>query len=734
MSRLKNIFPDLTRSIVFSYSQVFFSNDISFAVILMIVTFFNLHAGLSGLLAVLTANIAACLIGLNRQNIKSGYYGFNALLVGLGIGVYYRFSPEFFVVLFFASLLTLMLTVTMEGVIGKYGLPYLTIPFLIALWVVQLATRQYSQLALSESGLFTVNELQQWGGTAVVRLYDWFSALKLPGSLIIFFKSLGAIYFQYSLLGGILIAVGLLIYSRIAFLLSLLGFFSAYLYYHFIGANINELSYSYIGFNYILTAIAVGGFFIISSRYSFLWVLLLTPIISVLITSSSAVMNLLQLSIYSLAFNIIVLVFLYVLKFRERFLNKPEVVRVQGFSPERNLYLQINNKERFGNSLYLTFSLPFWGEWTVSQGHDGSYTHREQWRHAWDFVIRDDQGLTFKNDGSVSDDFYSYNKPVIAPYHGWVEETVNTIDDNAPGEVNLTHNWGNTVIIKHSDQLYSKLSHLKKGSIRIKKGDYVRKGDLLAYCGNSGRSPEPHIHFQIQNTPFIGSRTMQYPFGHYIVRSKGTYHLRSFSIPAENETVLNIEKTPAIYEAFHFIPGQTLHFDALDQESGVKRLVTLEVQNDLYNNTFIYCPLTKAKAYFINDGSLHYFTGYEGKKNTLLFYFYLGAYKVLAGFYKGMTYTDRYPLSIVRNKPLKIMQDFVAPFTTFIHAVYTLTYEEGTTDLTSGSYRITTMASIRIGKFILRKIDFEFFLTQNKIDKFMITEGTKKIIISCAGE
>jgi hypothetical protein len=52
--------------------------------------------------------------------------------------------------------------------------------------------------------------------------------------------------------------------------------------------NIAELSYGYIGFNFILTAIAIGGFFIVPSKYSFLWVILLTPIISFIITATSA--------------------------------------------------------------------------------------------------------------------------------------------------------------------------------------------------------------------------------------------------------------------------------------------------------------------------------------------------------------------------------------------------------------------------------------------------------------
>jgi hypothetical protein len=211
-------------------------------------------------------------------------------------------------------------------------------------------------------------------------------------AVTLYFRSLGAIFFQYHLLAGILIALGLLIYSRIAFLLSVCGFATAWLFYYFIGANIQELSYSYIGFNFILTSIAIGGFFIISSKHSFLWVILLTPLTAVLITSGNAVISLYQLPVYSLPFNIIVLLFLYVLKFRERFFTKPEIVTVQYFSPEKNLYTHINARERFRHSRFFPISLPFWGEWTVTQAHDGDITHKKEWRHAWDFEIADDAG------------------------------------------------------------------------------------------------------------------------------------------------------------------------------------------------------------------------------------------------------------------------------------------------------------------------------------------------------
>ncbi|PKP23266.1 MAG: peptidase M23, partial [Bacteroidetes bacterium HGW-Bacteroidetes-22] len=353
------MFPDFTGSLLNSYSQVFFSNNRGFALILMVVSFFDFWAGFSGVIAVISTNIFAYLSGLNRKSIASGTYGFNSLLVGLGLGVSFEPGLAFFIILVFSALSSLLFTQALEGVIGKYGLPFLSIPFLIVIWLFTLATREFSALEFSARGIYTYNEMYLLGGEPLVQTYTFLSEPWLPVSLSTYFKSLAAVFFQYHLVAGILAAIGLLVYSRIAFLYSLIGFYSAYALYGLLGADINELSYGYIGFNFILTAIAIGGFFLVASRYTLLWLLLLTPFITVLIIASGAILESLQLPAYSLPFNLVVLLFLYFLKFRERFTDKPLLVYYQLFSPERNLYAQHNYRERFGTPPLIPLSLPF---------------------------------------------------------------------------------------------------------------------------------------------------------------------------------------------------------------------------------------------------------------------------------------------------------------------------------------------------------------------------------------
>jgi len=700
--------------------MVFFSKDHLFAIILLIVSFFDPVAGICGIASVLITNLFAWGIGFSRYNISSGFYGFNSLLVGLGLGVHFQLSPEFLILLAFASIFTLFLTILIEGIVSKYGLPFLTISFLLSFWMVSIAARHYTQLHLSERGIYEMNELYRIGGSHLIAIYQWFDNLPLHSSFVIYFKSLSAIFFQYHLLPGMLVAAGLLYYSRIGFLLSLIGFYSAFLFYHFIGANINELSYTYIGFNFILTAIAIGGFFIISSRTSFLWVILLTPLISILIASTSEVLGMFQLSIYSLPFNLIVLIFIYILKQRE-INGYLELVGLQEFSPERNLYTRKNNKSRFPGLYYLPLNLPFMGEWTVTQGHSGSLTHKGGWRHAWDFELFDDEGKNFSGKGLHFTDYYCFNKPVLAPADGWVEEIQDQVEDNEIGNVNLEQNWGNTIIIRHADKLFTKLSHLRKDSFKVAKGAYVKKGEILAQCGNSGRSPHPHIHFQVQVNPYIGSQTVNHPLNHYLLPDgKEGLVLRSFDRPSEGENVSNINTNSCLSKSFHFIPGQEISFTTeIDGEPSCT--VRWEVMSDIFNMTYLLCKETHSKAYFRSESDLHYFTWFEGDKKSLLFAFYQGAYKISKGYYRNLIISDDFPLTVAGNGLLKILQDFIAPFYIFIHTKYEMKYVSMLDELDQRQITLNSTACTLYGRKEFRRTAFEFFIDNDTIEKIIVT-------------
>ncbi|AXG82668.1 M23 family peptidase [Streptomyces paludis] len=60
---------------------------------------------------------------------------------------------------------------------------------------------------------------------------------------------------------------------------------------------------------------------------------------------------------------------------------------------------------------------------------------------------------------------------------------------------------GNHVVLDLGDGTYAMYAHLQRGSLQVRAGDRVRAGQLLARCGNSGNSSEPHLHFQLMDHP-----------------------------------------------------------------------------------------------------------------------------------------------------------------------------------------------------------------------------------------
>lgn len=83
----------------------------------------------------------------------------------------------------------------------------------------------------------------------------------------------------------------------------------------------------------------------------------------------------------------------------------------------------------------------------------------------------------------------SMNYPIISPFSG-----------QYPNDV------GNRVRIK-TEKCYLFMCHFKKGSIVVKEGDQVSKGQLIGKVGNSGWSDQPHLHIQamkLTNTGEVG--------------------------------------------------------------------------------------------------------------------------------------------------------------------------------------------------------------------------------------
>ena len=143
-------------------------------------------------------------------------------------------------------------------------------------------------------------------------------------------------------------------------------------------------------------------------------------------------------------------------------------------------------------------------------------------RYAIDFVQIGPDGKTYHGDMLNNVNYYCYGKPVLAVANGKVLSITDNIPENMPNSgkyvvpINLQTAGGNEVILDLGNGLYALYGHLIPGTIQVKAGDVIKKGDVLGKIGNSGNSTEAHLHFQIMDKPStLAANGVPYAFDGY---------------------------------------------------------------------------------------------------------------------------------------------------------------------------------------------------------------------------
>lgn len=684
----------LLDSTLYSYSQIFFSNKKWFGLIALIATCIVPEPGIMGLFGVLLSNLIAVYLKFDKEKIRTGFYGFNGLLFGAASVFYFQPSLFLFILIPVFIVVTFFLTAVLENYMAEaFNLPGLSLPFIFTLYVFIIFMGYYPEI---KNIPFVFNDTQ--------------SLSFLPKNIKNYFYALSLIILQNNILSGIIISLALLLFSRVMFVVTIVAFVFSTIFINLLNLPQTDLVYVLSGFNSILTGLALGGSLIILSRKTIFLTAIANLLVVIFIVFFSSVLLKTGLPVLVLPFNFVVLSVIYSLKFRQEHSDLVLLYFNNG-SPEENFYYHTARKIRFEKFKYYFAELPVLGEWFVSQGRTGEYTHKDKWKDAVDFVIRDSENKEYGSNANSLQDYYCYNLPVVSPLDGVVENIINGIEDNAVGEVNLNNNWGNTIIIRHDVNFYSALSHLKKDSFRFNVGDYVRKGDILATCGNSGRSPFPHVHFQFQSTPKLGDFTIYYPFAFYTQKENSESLLKSFSFPDSNTFVQNIEVNKSIIKAFNFNLNDELKvsFEHKGKDLNETWVVKVDYENNLYieNNKL-------DKAFIYSTNKVFYFNNYIGSKNSALFYFYLSSSQVPLGSNNNIIWKDEIPFTHFNKLFIKYLSEFFLLLDKQISVNTTFNFSNGTGN------QIVLNSSIMIkGKWL-----FSFY-KKNIANKVTISEDGK---------
>ena len=628
-----------------AYSAVLFSDSRLIGMATFVATLFNPKAAVTGLLGVITSNVFALTLGINKERIAKGLYGFNGLLVGLSISLYHVLDINLLVMLLAAVATLLLVTLSIEHILGHFfGLPVLSLPFVVVSIVVYLAFSNYS-FVLEKPLIFAYDNVLNF----------------LPKTILFYLKSLAAIFFQTSPWAGLVIAFTLLAFSRLAFLLSIFGFAAGFGFHTALGGNADDISAGIVGFNYILTCVAVGGIFLVPSGRTFA-LAGVAAVVSALIASFAQIFLVnFKTPVVALPFNTVTLMFLYCARLLP---NKNfRVVDFLPGSPESNIDYFKSRLERFGES-GLEIRLPFTGTWQVSQAYDGKHTHRDLWRESLDFMAVGPNNELRKGEFDGIEDYYTYGLPVLAPASGVVTKVVHHLEDNALGEVETQHNWGNLVMIQHGTYVYSQISHLRQNSVVVKEGDYVQIGSKIGLAGNSGRSDEPHIHLHFQATPEVGSQTMPMPFTQVISQPRGDTPGReriNFNfVPLERDRLSNITADFNIRSFFSLAPGKKF---AIRWQRGKQKHIyeTWQARIDLFGNRYLENE-KEDRLYFYLARDYFACLDYKGSKASGLFLVFMALHRV--PFVSSATeWSDTLSYKHFSSFALRLAKDLAQPFT-----------------------------------------------------------------------
>jgi murein DD-endopeptidase MepM/ murein hydrolase activator NlpD len=128
-------------------------------------------------------------------------------------------------------------------------------------------------------------------------------------------------------------------------------------------------------------------------------------------------------------------------------------------------------------------------------------------RFAIDWARLAPDGRLRHGSGQSNTDFYSYGAEVLAVADGRIVDARDGIPENDgtternARQITLENVLGNYLVLQFGEAQFADYAHLQPGSLRVKAGDQVKAGQVLALLGNSGNSDAPHLHFQVVDGP-----------------------------------------------------------------------------------------------------------------------------------------------------------------------------------------------------------------------------------------
>lgn len=599
--------------------------------LLLVTSLLNPITGLYGMLGGLSVMLARRLLGgFPKEEERLDMV--NGILFGMLIGSSFAGSKVSFFLIALGSFLVVSMSATIKSTIGKFlKLPILGLPYVLSASIVlPLAAiiREPLATAVHIAGL---------------------DVFHIPFPNV--WSALGSLYFCGTPTGGVLVFVAFLISSRYLAFLALGSALLSTMYLTTIGVTPGSLSFLVAQMNGVLAASIIGGLYAVPSSRSLMIAALCTLQACTLSITLERILWVVALPVLAFPFVLSTYITMIALG-AERGGPWPKFWLATPDLPERSTERIAQAEARGVDFRSVGLKLPVSGVWQVYQGFNGPHTHKGPWQYAIDLFQTKD-GHSFKNDGAELSDYFCYGKPVLSPAYGAIVAIESSFSDNQPGEVDTTNNWGNYVLIALDSGQHVLLAHLQKDSVRVLLGSRVTPGQVLALCGNSGRSPQPHLHMHVQLTSFVGDSTVPFHLAGVIEPSKKTQTFYLNYQPNEGTVLLSPTRNIALRRALRLRVGSQFNYDTqrVSLEAKSRHLSEcLTVSLDLGGQFWIHSGNGAKAAFHLTDDLLAVF-GRTGPKNDFLdaLILSIGLTPMVEG---TLTWHDKVPNRILPLSPL----------------------------------------------------------------------------------
>lgn len=260
----------------------------------------NPAVAIGAAVGLISATATALLLKLERAPLERGLYGFNGILVGVGVPTFLVMQPATWLMLAIGGAISTVAALAVTRVMHVWQMPPLTFPFVVTSWALILAGYSFGHVPLRDPSL------------PALAAPDAQPAIQISGHFLVeaLGRGIGQVFLINDGITGAIFIVALLISSIRAALFALLGSAMGIGLALLFGADSNDIELGLYGFSPVLTAIAVGCVFYRTSWRVFGYTLLAVGFTVVLQGALNAAVTPLGIPGFTAAFVFVTWIFL----------------------------------------------------------------------------------------------------------------------------------------------------------------------------------------------------------------------------------------------------------------------------------------------------------------------------------------------------------------------------------------------------------------------------------------